>query len=858
MFQRLCFRLLALLALAAAPAVCQCTFTLTPASASFTNTSNDAVITISASAPNCAWTAKSNTSWITISFGFSGTGNGSVGFTVLQNNTAAQRTGSLTIAGLTFTVSQAAAVCTYALSPATATVPTAGGTGTFTVTTGCAWTATSSAGWLATSSTGTGNGTVSYVASANTTGASRTATITVGTQTFMVTQPAACSFTLNPFSIQAAVAGTTGTFTVTASSTTCPWTAASANPDFISITSGVSGTGNGTVGYAVQANTGTAPRSGSIAVGDTAFGVYQPGGTACSYALSAGSASFSSVGGVGSFTVTSACSWLPVATASWISVANAASITGNGVVTYTVVPNPSATPRSAAITVGGQNITIAQGGLPCTVSVNTTSVQIPSTGVSGIIDVTAPDGCTWNAAASASWITLGATTGTALGTVPYSVPANPTAQIRRASIAIANQTIAIAQDATACAQALTPTSASVAATGGTYTFNVATQCSYSAVSNSGWIKVVNNAMGAATSDVSYSVTANTSSASRSGSISVGAQTLAVTQSGAGCTLSLNPASAVVGAQGGSGSLNVAATGSCAWEPKTDSGWLHFTYAAVNGSGRINFTADPTNQTSARTGNLFVADQVFSITQSSRPAVQFTSDAVLNGATLKAGSVAPGEIITVFGNQIGPLNGSQATLTADGQSITASLAATRVLFDGTPAPLLYVSSSQVSAIVPYEISGQTSTNVQLEYLGFPSASVTIPVALTAPGLFTVDASGSGQGAILNQDASVNSATNPADAGSVIVLFATGEGQTTPAGADGKLAVGKVLPKPVAPVSVTIGGSSATVTYAGAVPGLSAGVLQVNVRVPLTASSGPVPVILRVGSAASPDGVTVFIR
>ena len=126
---------------------------------------------------------------------------------------------------------------------------------------------------------------------------------------------------------------------------------------------------------------------------------------------------------------------------------------------------------------------------------------------------------------------------------------------------------------------------------------------------------------------------------------------------------------------------------------------------------------------------------------------------------------------------------------------------------------------------------------------------MPVAATAPGIFSANLSGAGQGAILNQDLTVNSSANPAAAGSVVVIYATGEGQTMPAGIDGKLALGPIYPAPKSAVSVSIGGVAADVLYAGAAPSLVAGVMQVNARVPAGAVSGDNTVTVTVGAAAS---------
>ena len=138
------------------------------------------------------------------------------------------------------------------------------------------------------------------------------------------------------------------------------------------------------------------------------------------------------------------------------------------------------------------------------------------------------------------------------------------------------------------------------------------------------------------------------------------------------------------------------------------------------------------------------------------------------------------------------------------------------------------------------------------------TVTLPVVESEPGLFTADGSGMRQGAILNQDSTANSPANPAAAGSVVVLYGTGEGLTDPAGVDGRLAA-EVLPRPRLPVSVRIGGREAAVVYAGAAPGLVAGVLQINVRVPPEVTPGSaVPVVVQVGANSSPSTVTLALR
>jgi uncharacterized protein (TIGR03437 family) len=190
-------------------------------------------------------------------------------------------------------------------------------------------------------------------------------------------------------------------------------------------------------------------------------------------------------------------------------------------------------------------------------------------------------------------------------------------------------------------------------------------------------------------------------------------------------------------------------------------------------------------------------------------------------------------------------------------LASTLAETRVLFDGTAAPLVYVAAAQLSAIVPYGVAGKATTSMQVEYRGVRSNAVTLRVAEAQPGLFTANSSGKGPGAILNEDNSLNTGQNPAAPGSIVILYGTGEGVTDPAGQDGQLAL-SAYPKPRQPVTVRIGGKEAEVLYAGAAPGLVSGVFQINVRVPEGLAGGAQPVVVQIGAASSSPEVTVAVR
>lgn len=228
--------------------------------------------------------------------------------------------------------------------------------------------------------------------------------------------------------------------------------------------------------------------------------------------------------------------------------------------------------------------------------------------------------------------------------------------------------------------------------------------------------------------------------------------------------------------------------------------------------------------------------------------------VLNGASLLSGPVSPGEIITLMGNGIGPASGVQPPSSPS----STALGGTSVLFDDTPAPLLYAGQNQINAIVPYRVAGQAVTQIQISNGGSVVAGFPLLVVASSPAIFTLAATGVGQGAILNEDSSLNSVLNPAKRGSVIVIYATGAGQTSPSGVDGQVG-GAVPPIPILPVTVNIGGSDCKILYAAGAPGLIAGVLQVNCQLAENVTPGDaVPIILMVGDANSPPGVTLAIQ
>jgi astacin len=229
---------------------------------------------------------------------------------------------------------------------------------------------------------------------------------------------------------------------------------------------------------------------------------------------------------------------------------------------------------------------------------------------------------------------------------------------------------------------------------------------------------------------------------------------------------------------------------------------------------------------------------------------------VHGATFVSGAIAPGEIVTLFGAGIGPEELTGASLTPQRRIDTIS-GGVRVLFDGTPGPMIYASARQVAAVAPFNLAGKARVLVQVSYQGRLTNSIAMSVAPAAPGFFTANSSGLGGGAFLNADGSFNSPANPAARGSIVVLYATGLGVMQPPMADGELAAAP-FPRPAADVQVRIADRPVEIAFAGAAPGFVAGLIQLNVRVPGDIAAGEVPVVIEAAGARSPRTVSLAVR
>jgi hypothetical protein len=362
-----------------------------------------------------------------------------------------------------------APVCTFTISPASATIESAGGNGTLTVTVapGCAWTATPSAAWIAVSSGGSGNGsgTLTYSIGANPSSNARTGNVTVAGQIHSIIQqgrpPAVCSYEVSPTSAEFSKDGGGGTFSVNAPAE-CSWTAAS-DSSWVTVNGNSQGTGASTVSYTVARSTQIPDRTGIITLGDRRFTVKQAGDVGgCQYAVAP--VSFNTCLTAGTLTTTlttqDACPWTATPSAPWLNVASGTSGNGSATISINYSDNYDA-PREGIVMVrwptptAGQNVRVAQAG--CRYAVSRSAFSFSAAGGTGTFDViqqsdptecggATQDRCVWTAESQATWITVTSSMPrSGDNRVEFSVAPN-NASARTATILVRDQVVTITQE----------------------------------------------------------------------------------------------------------------------------------------------------------------------------------------------------------------------------------------------------------------------------------------------------------------------------------------------------------------------------------------------------------------------------
>jgi len=523
----------------------------------------------------------------------------------------------------------------------------------------------------------------------------------------------------------------------------------------------------------------------------------------------------------------------------------------------------------------------------CTYTLDKTTVNLPATAsATNTVKVTAtPETCRWipNVTAGVGpdgrtpWLHLAQTSQqvfTGSGTFTFSADANPIGATRTGTITVVSENtlnpfVNVTQDAAACNFGFTPTAQTFPVNGGSGAVTVTANCAWAVSSNAGnWLTIPFTSAGGITNAVvPITVAANTCASSRTATIFLSGSSLPknltsnLTQDGSASNFSLSGNSASVDAKESDNRFTVNTGTGCGWSATSDVTWMQITGGAF-GTGNAPIAFHVIANTSAeRTGSIHVTaapgiQLTYTVTQAASGPPVPTMASVNNAANYATDAISPGTIITIFGQNMGssPLVPLQVS---DGK-LTTTLGGTQVLFDGVPAPMIYSLKTQVSAIAPYGLAGKTSTKVQVSYNGGVSDAITVPVRDSTPAIFTLDSSGLGPGAILNQDYNVNSSSVPAARGSVVSIYANGGGAVDPAVTDGAI-LGSTLSWLKLPVSVTISGADTKVLYYGLVPGSIAGLVQINAEVPQGIVTGPkVPITIKVGGVSSTAGVTISVQ
>jgi uncharacterized protein (TIGR03437 family) len=232
----------------------------------------------------------------------------------------------------------------------------------------------------------------------------------------------------------------------------------------------------------------------------------------------------------------------------------------------------------------------------------------------------------------------------------------------------------------------------------------------------------------------------------------------------------------------------------------------------------------------------------------------TISSITNSGTGLQGPIAPGELFTIKGTNLGPATGT--VFSVNNGTVAGTLAGTTVTVGSMAAPVLYASETQINAIAPYEISNEALAVVQVQYQG-GAATQAVQLQSASPGAFTLNSTGTGGIVAANQDGTINGPNNPAAKGSYVTIYFTGGGQTNPAGVTGSV-TGSVLKWLTQPISVTVGNQPAIVGFDGSAPTFVDGVDQLNIQISPNTPSGAQPIIINVGGFSSPPTVTLTVQ
>lgn len=514
---------------------------------------------------SCAWSVDPTTvpGWIHITSPSSGTGSGTVSFTVDPNTQPSQQTATIMVNGVAYTLTEFGVACSFSLTSQSVNIVAGGGSGPIGVTasaSGCSWTTSQVDSWISVTGTSpnpaSGTGSANIAIQSNSLSTNRTGHITIAGQTLTVNQAGtACSYSLNSAGQSVSSAGGLLSVGVNVASG-CTWSA-NTGPSWISATSGTPGNGNGTLQLNIAANSTSSARQANVMVSGIPFQVTQAG-VPCDFSLSANNPVQPATGGSGSISITTgpSCGWTASSPANFITpMPNSG--TGPTTVNFTVGANNSGVARSATLTVAGQNLTVNQNGPLCTYSLQSVSATIPGTGGAGTVGVITASGCgPWTGSSNAPWLHYtGPASDSGPDSVSYSVDPNLTGAQLFGTLTIAGQPFLVTEPPAACAVTLNSASLGPVdqfGSGGPFQFTFTTNpaaCNVPIMSNTSWLTITDLST---PGTVTFTVATNTYAAQRSGTIMVGGQGFTVTQAPSTCGYTLTSFAATFGYAGGTG------------------------------------------------------------------------------------------------------------------------------------------------------------------------------------------------------------------------------------------------------------------------------------------------------------------
>ena len=614
---------------------------------------------------DCPWSLVNTNPWIQLQDQTNGFGSATIFFAADANVLGSSRTGRVTIAGLILTIRQSGQPCSFTISATNAIVGAGASSGQVTINslTGCPWTVSNLNSWI-TFPGGTnyaGSNTVTYSVGANPSFVGRTGTVLLANKLFTVVQPGVtCQYSLSfsNYTFIQPLGGAMPPVQVLASNG-CSWQTVSTN-SWIDIKAGVEGTNsNPLVRITLAPNTSPLTRSANVVIAGIPLAISQFG-TPCTYSLTPAGRLHGSLFETGQVTVTTAieCSWTVNNTNGWIA------ITGQspGTFTYSVQANPFFQDRTGTFTVADQTYTVTQLGSGCGYTLQTNGAFHGALMETGSVYVVTPQGCTFTAAKSNTWVNiLSSTQVSNLITVTYSVAVNVSGAVRSGQISVGSPTervfFNVTQATVFCTFAVTPTNLNhgFEAENGAISVTTSNPCPWTVLETNTWITIAAGTNYTGSQTVNYLVSANPSGLARTGLVVVAGTVVRIVQAGLVCSYTINPPNQAHGFLASTGAVFVTSPTLCTWNISRSNSWITiFGATNVTGTSVVSYAVVQNPSATPRSGVIRLAGLNHTVTQDGAPFLLASNktlncDAVWNfDPPVNAGNcLTAGETVGVF-------------------------------------------------------------------------------------------------------------------------------------------------------------------------------------------------------------------